>query len=1662
MALSSDLISQLVQVTNDVKTDKPSNVVYGTVVEYEGEKYVRIDGSERLTRAGKVTDTEVNDRVMVAIENHTATITGNISSPSARSQRVEELGGEIQKVAILVAGKVSTEDLIANYAKITDLTAQTARIDSLVAEDVVIEKRLDAAEAVIVTLDATYATIEKLQSDYATIVMLESEYTKTTELEATYATIKKLQNDYATITHLTANYAKIAELQAVDAKIGVLDNEVADINTLIFGSATGNTIQTKFANAVIAQLGDAQIKSAMIKDITAGQITSGDIITDNINVRSKDGSLLISDQTMQISSKSRLTISITGNTLGTSYTAIIKDAAGRIIFSKEGITSSDISNGTTFSDSKVRFQIKGSVISNYSVNVWDENEKLIFSKSGITSSALRNFSAQTDEITQVRVQIGKDASSDYSINIWDELGRLMFSKGGITKDAIKDKIIRNDMVSDSANISASKLNVNSLFDVINDDSSNTIKSTKVYLDEEGQTLDVSFKSMTTKIDGISVGGRNLVAGTSLDTVYSGVVAADSTLGYKDVWSAKTIDNADGTEYVVSFDAKADEEIDIRCFFYSPNTTLTSESSTGDRRGDTGPVITDGISYVHLTTEWKRYWVKWTQTPANDKKSVIIGRNSSQTNRVYIRAVKLEVGNKATDWTPAPEDIDAKTTELSTKYHNLNIDVGNLSSTIAEQSQLIEKKADGSTVTALSTKYSTLEQTVNGLSATVGSHTSQIANKADGSTVTALSEQYTALSADLSGFKTTVRDTYTTKTEFNNLEIGGRNLLLNTGGGEPVVLIGEAAVRTSGLTSSSNVDGIQTLNCSATYPTEIYYRFMTPNTTNLYGLELGGTYILSGKAKVSTTSGTLNYLTTRTQYNSGAGWTGGAATVILTEDSDEWVSFETKFTIESNATGYYVSLQLYFTDSWVGTIQLKNLKLEKGNKSTDWTPAPEDIDANISKSAETVTTQTAELLGSYATKVDLTGYYTKSQTESAIEEKANSITSTVASTYSTKADLAALEVGGRNLIAGTSKDTVYTKVFKTDGYTEGVTGKTIDIPADDEYVLSFDAKSTVNGDRIMCHFYSPNTTLNVEVSTNPGVITQKTDGAATLPVTTSWKRYWVKYTQNGASTTTTKSWIVGRLMAGNGTGTVSIRAIKLEEGHVPTDWTPAPEDVDTVFGSVRSEIQQLADSITLSVTGTLGSTASIKLTANGQTSEKQIDIDMSKVREAFANDNTAIDISAGKLTFNSGTLAINSTYFTLTSDGKITATSGKIGSVNLWENGLYLRYTYSVNRDCCGILDPDYNADAIDNHDGVTGRCFFAGAKRNNGTEAKFYVTNAGKLYAADADIAGTITTVDNKRKSVLSGASLDFYYDDVYSGSITSKLYSGATTGRFVLSIPNGGKMDFISESTAGGATPHYRLYDRPDDVVFDRNDTNTYSHHFITDVCFYGETYFTSRLTLNNWTYIKNRNGIGWYTSDGSQDQMISMGTDDVFIVGSKYHNAIFSGDILQLVADGQLQLKSSANTIIYSGASTTSGTSYFNHNTTGTCYLGASDKRWKQLYASTACNTSSDIRLKKNIVGLSDEHSELFDRLQPVQYNMIDGNDRIHYGFVAQHVASAMAELNIDEDELDLVQHDHWIDSETKEPCDEYGLVYDNFIAMLVHEVQKLKREIKTLKGE
>lgn len=114
-----------------------------------------------------------------------------------------------------------------------------------------------------------------------------------------------------------------------------------------------------------------------------------------------------------------------------------------------------------------------------------------------------------------------------------------------------------------------------------------------------------------------------------------------------------------------------------------------------------------------------------------------------------------------------------------------------------------------------------------------------------------------------------------------------------------------------------------------------------------------------------------------------------------------------------------------------------------------------------------------------------------------------------------------------------------------------------------------------------------------------------------------------------------------------------------------------------------------------------------------------------------------------------------------------------------------------------------------------------------------------------------------------------------------------------------------------------------------------------------------------------------------------------------------------------------------------------------------------------------SSDRRLKENIVRFedvamftdenSDVYTELFDRLQPVSFNYIDGNGKVCFGFIAQDVIEALNELGIDEKELDLINEVQLEEGGEKT----FGIAYGNLHALQIHKIKKLEEKIKKLES-
>lgn len=158
-----------------------------------------------------------------------------------------------------------------------------------------------------------------------------------------------------------------------------------------------------------------------------------------------------------------------------------------------------------------------------------------------------NLQQFKDKAGNVRIQIGKDAKGDFTFVLYgtDGKGQLINQNGIQSSDAIKDGLIVDAKVADDANIQAGKLDINSLFTVINNDGSHTIKGTKIYLDDKNQTLEAAFNQLSTKVDTIK--GLDGDVGKLVEQVTSNTTSIKVAQGQiSSLISNTTITKTDGT------------------------------------------------------------------------------------------------------------------------------------------------------------------------------------------------------------------------------------------------------------------------------------------------------------------------------------------------------------------------------------------------------------------------------------------------------------------------------------------------------------------------------------------------------------------------------------------------------------------------------------------------------------------------------------------------------------------------------------------------------------------------------------------------------------------------------------------------------------------------------------------------------------------------------------------------------------------------------------------------------------------------------------------------------------------------------------------------------------------------------------------------------------
>lgn len=473
---------------------------------------------------------------------------------------------------------------------------------------------------------------------------------------------------------------------------------------------------------------------------------------------------------------------------------------------------------------------------------------------------------------------------------------------------------------------------------------------------------------------------------------------------------------------------------------------------------------------------------------------------------------------------------------------------------------------------------------------------------------------------LDGFRQTVTESYLTKGEFDNLTIGGRNLLKDT----------KTAKRITG--------------GNATNQTPNIYELVPYSWAHLEA----GQYILSVDVKYEgVISGTIMFQ----RDNSPWGFTPSAVIDCAKSFSDAKRTAHFEFPINNAYDGASRKLVARF-DNVQGTVTFSNVKLERGTKATAWSPAPEDM-LDVAAASTTYTTkseftQTAkEIKGTVAEQATTIDGHTKTittlglkadkfetditqVTEQAtviagrttkLEQDLGGFKQTVEGTYITKTDadknlvdaINGMQIGGTNMLLDTrafgsanpnnitahgfslnhaARNGTYNQ-FTYRGIPDTVTTNNPDGPAyrnipierGKTYTASFYYRGTAD---LWVYFYGPSGYVGCVATTASNGTTDNSangDGNVTFAKNSEWKRYWVTWTLHETGGSHLNKHLLFRRKGT--TGYIDIAGVKLEEGTKATEWSPSP--FDTLYASnivknyaTKSSVEQTEERINSTV------------------------------------------------------------------------------------------------------------------------------------------------------------------------------------------------------------------------------------------------------------------------------------------------------------------------------------------------------------------------------------------------------------------------------------------------------------------------------------------------
>lgn len=375
-------------------------------------------------------------------------------------------------------------------------------------------------------------------------------------------------------------------------------------------------------------------------------------------------------------------------------------------------------------------------------------------------------------------------------------------------------------------------------------------------------------------------------------------------------------------------------------------------------------------------------------------------------QVDVEGLQTDVGKAQTDASKALTDsaeaitkvgqVDSKVTTVTNDVNGMKTTITDIETVQGETTQKlteVETNVNGLTVTvgqvkttadsALS-KATTVETTVDGLKATVG----EVKTTADGALAKA-----TQVEATADGLKATVTSIQNWQ---DNFQLGGSNYIPLSSARDKTSFDSF----TTSFTKTELVDGEYTKLTFSNYTgSRAFLSKRTP--VNLSSLSKDDTLTLSIDVYVESTPTVDGSSFFIRSFKSDGTMAGDSPNVVIPRDlaTGKWHRLYTSSKVNATAD-LSKAVNVTFAMQGNGVVRVRNMKLEKGNKVSDWTPAPEDL-ATVTKVTQVETTVNG--LKTTVSEVQTTANNALNKATQ-VEQTANGLKTTVAEIQTGIADL----------------------------------------------------------------------------------------------------------------------------------------------------------------------------------------------------------------------------------------------------------------------------------------------------------------------------------------------------------------------------------------------------------------------------------------------------------------------------------------------------------------------------------------------------------------------------------------------------------------------------------------------------------------------------------